>query len=261
MNISIALKYINYKMSSLTEHDLHSPFLFNFYNELIKNTYPYFDFIELNNSRKNLLCNNIELEINDFGAGSKKLASKKRKIKDIASSGIAQKKQAEFMYRLLNKFNPKTVIELGTSIGLTTMYMAKAIPKSTIYTIEGCKNIHEFTNKTFKQIGLKNIVSVNGTFDDELPKLLKEINSIDFLYIDGFHTYDATMHYFNMALNKVNSSSIIMFDDINWSAGMQKAWTEICANPKVILSLDFFKFGLIMFREEHKTKEHLVLKF
>lgn len=261
MSITTALKYINYRLSSYTEHDLHSPFLFDFYNELIKNKYPYNDFDELNKLRQQLLNNDLEIEIEDYGAGSKKLITNTRKIKDIVKHGIAQKKQAEFIYRLLNKFLPNVVIELGTSVGLTSLYMAKSTPKSQVYTIEGCKNLHQFAANLFNKYNTKNIHALQGTFDIELPKLLQSIDTIDFLYIDGNHTYDATMRYFEMILNKIHSKSIIMFDDINWSDGMQKAWQEVCSHEKVKLSLDFFHFGIIFFRAEQKEKEHFVLRF
>lgn len=261
MSISKALKYINYRFTSFTEHDLHSPFMFDFYMQLIKNQNPYSDFEELESIRKQLLNNPQIIEVTDFGAGSKKINSNKRPVNQIAKHGIAQKKQAEFLYRLLNKFNPKTVVELGTSVGLTTMYLSKAIPKSTIYTIEGCPNLFQFSKNKFNEQQLNNIQSINGNFNVELPKLLKNIEQLDFLYIDGNHAYEPTIDYFKQALQKKNVNSIFVFDDINWSDDMQRAWKEICENKEVALSIDFFFFGIVFFRTEQKQKEHYVLRF
>lgn len=261
MSLKTVLKYINYQLTAYTEHDLHSPFLYNFYMELIKNKLPFGDFEELDKIRKQLLANNTTMEITDFGAGSKKIKSNTRSIHQIAKHGIAQKKQAEFLYRLVNKFAPNTMIELGTSIGLTSLYLAKASPKSTVYTIEGCPNLFQFSKNLFQEQGIKNIQSINGNFNTELPKLLSQINSLDFVYIDGNHAYEPTMNYFKMALEKKNSSSIFVFDDIYWSDGMQQAWKEICEHPEVTVSLDLFYFGIVFFRTENKNKEHFVLKF
>ena len=260
MNLKTVLKYINYRLTAYTEHDLHSPFLYDFYMELIKNNYPFGDFDALNSVRKKLLANTEILEITDFGAGSKKLGSNKRAVNQIAKHGIAQKKQAEFLYKLLNKFNPKNVIELGTSIGLTSLYFSKAIPRSAIYSIEGCPNLYQFSKQLFQTHQSKNIHLINGNFNTELPKLLNELPSVDLLYIDGNHAYEPTMKYFNLALEKKNADSIFIFDDIYWSDGMEKAWKEICTHPEVKLSLDFFQFGIVFFRTEHKAKEHFVLK-
>ncbi len=261
MNLKTVLKYINYQLTAYTEHDLHSPFLYNFYMELIKNKHPFSNFENLDKLRKQLLQNTTTLEISDFGAGSKKLNSNKRQINHIAKYGIAQKKQAEFLYRLVNKFAPNTIVELGTSIGLTSLYLAKASTKSTIYTIEGCPNLFQFSKELFNQQLAKNIQSVNGNFNTKFPEVLSQINSLDFLYIDGNHAYEPTMNYFKMALEKKNSNSIFVFDDIYWSDGMQQAWKEICNNPEVTVSLDLFYFGIVFFRKENKNKEHFVLKF
>jgi predicted O-methyltransferase YrrM len=261
MELKTVLKYINYRLTAFTEHDLHSPFMFNFYMELIKNKHPFNDFKELNSIRKQLQNNTSIIEITDFGAGSRKLNSNKRAINQIAKHGIAQKKQAEFLYRLINKFNPNTIVELGTSVGLTSLYLAKANSKSTLYTIEGCPNIFQFSKKLFSETGIKNIQSINGNFNEEFPKLLSQLNTLDVLYIDGNHAYEPTMNYFKMALEKKNSNSIFIFDDIYWSDGMEKAWKEICAHPEVTLSLDLFYFGIVFFRTENKNKEHFVLKF
>lgn len=263
MELKTILKYINYKLTAYTEHDLHSPFLYNFYMELIKNEHPFGDFEELNTVRKELQKNSTAIEITDFGAGSKKLKSNKRPVNDITKHGIAQKKQAEFLYRLLNKFTPKTVVELGTSIGLTSLYLSKAVPKSNIYTIEGCPNLYQFSKQLFKTStdAASNIISINGNFNTEFPKLLSKIDSLDFLYIDGNHAYEPTMNYFKQALEKKNVNSIFVFDDIYWSEEMQKAWKEICNHKDVTLSLDLFYFGIVFFRTENKEKEHFVLKF
>ncbi|MES2762253.1 MAG: class I SAM-dependent methyltransferase [Bacteroidota bacterium] len=261
MELKTILKYINYKLTAYTEHDLHSPFLYNFYMELIRNEHPFGDFEELKDIRKQLLDDPTIIEVTDLGAGSKKIHSNKRSVNQIAKHGIAQQKQAEFLYRLLNKFAPATIVELGTSVGLTSLYLSKALPNSTVYTIEGCPNLFKFSTQLFKRRSAANIVSINGNFNEELPKLLSNLNSLDLLYIDGNHAYQPTMNYFKLALEKKNVNSIFIFDDIYWSEGMQQAWKEICSHKQVRLSLDLFYFGIVFFRTENKEKEHFVLKF
>jgi predicted O-methyltransferase YrrM len=229
--------------------------------ELIKNKHPYNDFEHLNCVRKELMLNETVLSINDFGAGSKTLSTNQRKIKQITKKGIAQKKQAEFLYKLTNKFKPTSIIELGTSIGLTTMYLSLPLKKSTVYTIEGCSEIVAFANHLFEKNALTNIKSYQGHFNELFPKILSEIDVLDLLYVDGNHSYEATKGYFELALTKKNAQSIFVFDDINWSTGMQKAWKEICSHHEVTLSLDFFHFGIVFFRKEQLEKEHFSLKF
>ena len=229
--------------------------------QLVNNPYRFSDFEILNEIRNQLKLSTEVINVSDFGAGSKKLNASHRTIKQIVKHGIAPQKQAEFLYRLINFLNPSTIIELGTSVGLTTLYLAKAAPKSTVFTLEGCEKLAAFSTQLFKSNSINNINSVIGNFNDTFPKLLNSITTIDFLYVDGNHTYEATMNYFNLALQKKNEQSVFLFDDITWSSDMLKAWKEICAHPEVTLSLDFFFFGIIFFRKEHKQKEHFTLKF
>ena len=229
--------------------------------QLVRNPNPFGDFEELKKLRKQLSVSAEMIAVTDFGAGSKKLNSTHRSIKQIVTHGIAPQKQAEFLYRFINFLNPKTVIELGTSVGLTSLYLSKAAPKAAVYTLEGCANLSRFSSELFKTHHVNNITSITGNFNDTLPTLLNALTTVDVLYIDGNHAYEPTMRYFELALQKKNDQSVFIFDDINWSEGMQQAWKEICSHPEVTLSLDFFFFGVVFFRREHKQKEHFILKY
>lgn len=261
MNLKTVLSYINYRITAYTEHDVHSPFVFRFYMELIAPKQADAELEALDQLRKRLQTDQRTIEVSDLGAGSKTLRSNKRVIGAIARHGIAQKKQAAFLYRLVQYFAPKTIIELGTSIGLSTLYLAKASPASTLYTIEGCPNLSEFSKRLFEEQRAENIVSMTGNFNDKLPELLSSLETVDLIYIDGNHAYEPTMNYFGMALQKKHAGTVMIFDDIYWSDGMKKAWKDIHTHPEVSLSFDLFQFGIVFFRTEHKNKEHFILKF
>lgn len=259
---SNSIKYLNYLSAAKSAHGVHSPFVYKFITELLESkNEAYYPFKELDKLRKELLSNTIEIEITDFGAGSKVFKSNKRKISEIAKHGISQKKFSELYFKLVNFCNAEYIIELGTSIGLNTLYLAKANSKSKIYTIEGCPALHQFSSALFKKHKASNILSIEGNFDDKFPELLNSIPKIDFLYVDGNHQYEATKKYFEKALNKKQENSVFVFDDINWNEGMQNAWDEIKNHSEVTLSIDLFYVGIIFFRKEQKEKEHFILKY
>lgn len=256
------LNYLTYLIKAKTAHGVHSPFVYKFVTELLETkNEAYYQFKELDELRKQLLQDQNEIEITDFGAGSKVFKGNKRKISDITKHGISSKKFSELYFKLINFCNAEYVIELGTSIGLNTMYLSKANSKSRIYTIEGCPALSEFSSNLFKKHKTDNITPIQGKFDDVLPELLNDLPKLDFFYIDGNHQYEATKKYFEMALKKKHENSVFIFDDINWTEGMQKAWEEIKSHPEVTLSLDLFYVGIIFFRKEQKEKEHFTLKY
>lgn len=240
-------------------HGVHSPFVYQLVENVLNNQHHFYSFEELSKLRKELLQNETALSIDDMGAGSQKLSASKRKVKDIAAHGISSQRQAEFLFRLCTYLKCRTIIELGTSIGLTTLYLSHTDTNSQVYTLEGSGELVNFSKGLFTKNERSNITSIQGNFDETLPKLFSELETYDLLYIDGNHTYSATLHYFKLALEKTKPDSVIIFDDIYWSKDMTKAWEEIKEDPAVKLSIDCFYFGMIFFRNEQKQKEHFKL--
>lgn len=262
MALSSSIKYLNYLIKARTAHGVHSPFVYKFITELLETKNDaYYKFNELDKLRKELLRNQTEIKITDFGVGSKVFKGNKRKISDIAKHGISQKKFSELYFKMINFCNAEYIVELGTSIGLNTLYLAKANSKAKIFTLEGCPALCEFASSLFKKHLAANITLFKGNFDNEFPKLLNTIPKLDLLYVDGNHQYEATKKYFEMALSKKLEQSVFIFDDINWNEDMKKAWDEIKNHPQVTLSLDLFYVGVIFFRKEQKEKEHFILKY
>lgn len=234
-------------------HSIHPPFAFDLVRHYFFEKHPYYHFDEIEEIRQALLKNKQLIEIEDLGAGSKVFKSNKRKIGQIAKYNTTPKKQGELISRLVCCLKPKTIIELGTSLGIGTLYLAKPNSKAKVHTIEGCRNIAGVAQSTFAQGNIKNIEQHIGTFENQLPKVLQQLETIDMVYFDGHHGYDATINYFNICRPKASNSAIFIFDDINWSKEMNAAWTKIIEHPCVSISFDLFRFGIaILNLDVHK---------
>jgi predicted O-methyltransferase YrrM len=240
-------------------HGIHSPFAYQLCEEVFYNHNSFYDLEALKKIREQLLSNEQTLSIEDFGAGSKTFTGNIRKIKDIAARGISTRLQSETLYKLINFLNCSTCIELGTSIGLNTLYLAKGNANGTVISIEGSKSLADFAQALAKNNNVTNVQYVTAQFNEALPALLNKIPTLDLLYADGNHTYEATREYFNAALKKKHNNSVFIFDDIYWSKGMTKAWQEIKQHPDITLSIDAFYFGMVFFKQE--IKEKVQLKF
>lgn len=247
----------HYLSASRKGHGIHSPFAYALCEEVFYNATPFYDFQVLNSIRKNLIADRSEIEMTDLGAGSKVLKSKKRRICDIARVGISPKLQAELLYRLANYLSCRTIIELGTSVGLTTLYLSKACAKGKVYSVEGSKGLHQFAQSLAEASHANNIHFIHSDFDSALPDLLHSIDSLDLFYIDGNHTCEATKKYFQMAMAKKNDRSVFVLDDIYWSRDMTKAWNDIRSDEAPTLTIDLFYFGLVFFLPDIKEKTHL----
>ena len=150
----------------------------------------------------------------------------------------------------------KNILEIGTSLGLTTAYLSNANKNSSVTTLEGDPSIYLMAKKNFQKLGLKNVTLHHGDFDNLLPKIFTQ--KFDFIFFDGNHSKKATLKYFNWALENFMEEAIYVFDDIYWSKGMKEAWIEISNHPKVMMSLDIFSLGIVFFKK-NREKEHINL--
>lgn len=259
----LAVKYLRYYVTAKNGkgHGVHSPFVFDLIVKVMNDQRKYSAYENIEQIRLNLLNNHREITIEDFGAGSRVKKSPVRKISTIANTSLKPKKFSQLLFRLVNYFQPATIIELGTSLGITAAYLASANNHAKVITMEGSNAIAEIAQSNFNQLNLQHIKMVTGNFDYTLSQILKGLNNIDFAFIDGNHRYEPTMRYFNQILSKSNQQTLIILDDIHWSEEMEGAWTEVKQHPAVTLTIDLFFIGLVFLRKEHQQKEHFIIRF
>ena len=254
------LKYISYRIKAVSKHKVHSPFVYDLIIDVFENNNSYYAFPAVEFIRKKLLLSKRILTVDDMGAGSRVFNSNQRKIKSIAKHSSKNPKYAQLLFRMVNYYHPNTILELGTSLGLTTAYLAKARKKAKVYTLEGSPEICKVAKNTFKSLRLDNVQMVQGNFSDTLAEILPKITVLDFVFFDGNHQKKPTLDYFNQCLEKANENSVFVFDDIHWSDEMTGAWEEIKTHPRVTLTVDIFQFGIVFFRKGIE-KQHFVLSY
>lgn len=256
--ILFILRYIRYWFKAGNEHSIHSPFVFDLYNNVISQRGSYYAFNRINQLRKKLLVSKKEIEVTDLGTGK----SGKRVISEIADNASKSRTYGELLFRIVNHFKPDIIIELGTSLGISTSYLASGYSGSKIITLEGCPATAKEAKKNFESLNLKNIEQVIGDFKETLPGVLskpkiKESNTL--IFFDGNHKKEPTLHYFHECLKTANEHSIFIFDDIHWSEEMEQAWEEIKKHPAITVTIDLFFLGVVFFRKE-QVKEDFILK-
>jgi predicted O-methyltransferase YrrM len=223
-----------------------------FLSDVLDEEKRYYAFLTLGMLRKKMLKDAREIKVVDLGAGSKKLNSASRVVKDIAKLSVKKSKYAEVLFRIVENQNIQTTIELGTSLGVTTSYLSLANKKGKVFTVEGCPETLKIASENFKEIGLLNVEKIAGNFDDHFPRLIEEHFDAGLVFIDGNHTKEATLRYFNQLLELNPKKLIIVFDDIHWSRGMEEAWNEIILNSKIQVSVDLYEMGIVIIDSQYK---------
>jgi len=255
---SRSYNYLDYLLKSKHRygHGIHSPFVFEFVSKVMfdKQIYPEYQYF--NELRGSLGKSREMLGASSLGAGSKNMPGSVM-VRDLAGLSSVKPKFGKLLFRMARHYHPETIIELGTSIGISTIYLAKGNSDSQVVTIEGDSNICNFARQLFKKQDVKNIKAINGNFDDYLSYFEKNYPAPEMVFIDGNHTYDATLKYYHHFRNSIRNGFLII-DDINWSQGMRKAWCEILANDDGIATVDLFFMGIIIIRSSITPGNYIV---
>jgi len=249
-----------YYWRAQTRYRIHSPFVYSLINEVIEDNSEYYIFDSLALLRAKLAQNHQSIDILDLGAGSrKKNASTSRKISQILKNSVSPDWQCRFLFRLINYLQAENRLEIGSSLGLSTLYQYFPNTQSKLITLEGSPELAKIARANFKLMEASQIQLIEGNFDDTLTTALQELGSIDFAYIDGNHRKEPTLRYFEACLPYIHEGTVLLFDDIYWSDEMAVAWNTLKQHPSVRLSVDLFWAGLLFFRSEQKESQHFTL--
>lgn len=252
--------FLNFIVKSTNNHGIHSPYLFNLYNHVIKDDRWFYDFDFLESIRNSYLNNDNKLEIVELGAGSSFGNHKNKSIKTIVKQQLSKSYQLRVLYRLVDWLGSKKIIELGASLGLSSFYLAHANKNAEVISFEGNPYFVDFIEFQKKELGVNNLKLITGNFDETFKAYTRQKNSIDFGFIDGNHREEATVNYFNWSLPCLTENAVLVFDDIHWSEGMRSAWKTIIENPAVTASIDLYFMGIVFFNKDFKEKRHLTIR-
>jgi len=251
--------FLQFLWKSKNEHAVHSPFVFHLVTKCFYDKNPKPEYKILKEYRNSLLENKNTIKVTDFGAGSKVFKSNTRQISKIAKTAGINQKRAELLFRITNYFQPESILEIGTSLGLATSALALGNPKAKIITLEGCPETANQCKLQLQKFKINNVNSIITEFGEYLQSQNLISNIFHLIYIDGNHSKKATLNYFDLLLPTVSNETLWIFDDIHWSPEMEAAWEIIKTHPKVTVTIDTFQWGMVFFRKE-QPKEHFVIR-
>jgi predicted O-methyltransferase YrrM len=239
--------YINHWLDAVDEHSVHSPYFFDFYNKVIKK-YDADDhqFMEYEALRRKLLANPSEITMVDLGARSPHFNQNTRTLSQIAATSLSPETYCRLYHRIVNYVGATQIVELGTSMGITTLYLAKK-DNVQVTTFEGNPSLVNVALTHFEYFDKKNIDLVEGNIDTRLSEFLLTPRKIDFVLMDANHRYEPTIRYFTLLSRRMADKGVIVLDDIYYSEEMNRAWLELCKHQLVYGSVDLFRCGLLFF--------------
>ncbi len=248
--------FLSHWLNTVDEHSVHSPFFFDFHQKVIKGKEVTPDSEKIEAVRANLLSNQSEVDYQDLGSNSKHFNTQRRKLSDIAATSLMPQKWAHLLYRIALYNESKKIVELGTSMGLTSLYLSK-VPKSTVFTFEGNPSMINVALTHFEFFETKNIQLIEGNIDTTLSDHLQNPTKIQLAIIDANHRYEPTLHYFELLARRMADKGIIVIDDIHGSPEIEKAWQKLVEHDLVYGSIDLFRMGILFF-DLSLNKQHYI---
>lgn len=251
---------IKFYWNAQTIYSAHSPFIFSFMNDVMNNCSEDKDIARIELKRKELLVSESFIPFVEYGAGTVVGNNNDfRKVSEVAKNSLSGPWQCRILYNLVKQFEIRRILEIGTSLGVSTAYLGCASQEGQVITLEGNPSSADIASKIWNDLNINMIDLRIGEFGSTLKSATEELNEIDLAFIDGNHRKSATIEYFNILKSKASTKSIFVVDDIYWSKGMHEAWCEIMMDEEVAFSIDLFRMGIVFFDHSVMPKQHFKL--
>ena len=260
INLQLAVDFLKYRLKAKTRHGVHSPFAYRLVDQVIYDFQAKKVYADIEKLRSELVRDMRSIPITDVGVGSVLNKSKQKKVSTLAKNILKPTKLDQLIHRLVADVNPGNIIELGTCLGIQTAYLAKAAPNARVISIEECPETVAIALENLEKLHIQNTEICVGNFDELLPDIIKNIPELDLILINGSHTKEAILNYFQWCLPKLSERSIMIFDHIHRSKEMNEAWEHIKSHPEVSVTIDLFQIGLVFVRKA-QAKEDFVIRF
>ena len=258
--LQLFFRYVRYYFKARTQYNTRSGFAAEFAAVALEDSRNFYAFPIIKSLRAYLKQDDTLLKMVDYGAGSKvHRSSEQRTVRQLVQSAPVGAYSGKILFRIAQHYKPQTLLELGTSLGISTLYQAYAALNSTLITIEGNPEVAQVAAANFRRFELTNIHQHIGNFDEQLTPILNTIEQLDLFFIDGNHALKPTLRYFEQGLEKASANSLFIFGDIHWSDEMEEAWRQIKQHRRVSHSIDLFYLGIVFFKEDTRKKEHFTL--
>jgi predicted O-methyltransferase YrrM len=187
--------------------------------------------------------------------GAQQLFERRRFVEDYVTAlahtyrarynaGWVNLQDALFLYWLVRRARPRTIVQTGVCNGLSAAFMMLALakngPDGTLHVIDLAPVFDPNDPAWMVEGELYGVVIPegkttgwlvpdiyrdrfevwNGDAKELLPKMVDKLGALDFFYHDSDHTYDHMMFEFHVAKRKLTPGGLIVGDDMLWNASL-----------------------------------------
>ncbi len=251
--------FLRFYAAADTRYQVHSPFVFEWVNAVLEDRRWYYAFEDIEAVRREMQASPITLEVEDHGSAASAETPVLRQIpvRTLARRAASSPSQGRMLFRTAQWLHPARMLELGSSVGIGAMYLASAARHARLISLEGSETVAHVARTNLGILDLHHQAEVvSGPFQRTLGPALEALGQVDLIFFDGHHREAATLDYFERCLPYCHAGSVLVFDDMYWSAEMTAAWEKIKQHQRVTLSIDCYDLGLVFLNPELGPKKH-----
>lgn len=247
------LEYLRYRWKAGNAYSIHSPFVYDFYNQVLKRKYP-----SLENEKEikaRYLQNNSPIQFED--PKTKKVF--KTTVKALSQKTWSGRSFSYFLIKLCEWLSVSTLLETGTALGLNISMVSQARGMKQAVSIEGSEILVEQASALCLHPPNVELKIVQGNIYEVFAETLKAFKP-EIVFLDADHRSEAIQFYLEEIEKHSGNVKAIVIHDIYWSRDMKNVWMEIIKDHRFLLTIDCFHAGIIFFSEQME-KQHFILKY
>jgi predicted O-methyltransferase YrrM len=271
MNLYPAVAYLRHLLTArgTAGHGVHSPYIYDFLTTVVRNKTDRGIVSSVESLRREMLLDTRRITVTDLGAGSVTKAGGQRRVAEIAAAAALPEKEAGLLSRIVMSMlairrmaerqsrkagehgarsqGKGIILELGTSLGISTLAMALAAPERRVITVEGCPVLAGIARENLKRHGASNAEVINMEFSAALESLKNDGLKVSFAFIDGNHRGTALTEYIRK-IEAMGEEMIIVADDIHLTNEMFLTWKSMAASDIAPVTIETLRLGILFLR-------------
>jgi predicted O-methyltransferase YrrM len=252
--------FLRFFRNAVTKYQLHSSFVFDLACAVVEDKRWFYAFRDVEGVRQKMLTSDVALNLtaNESGTGAQpSLESRHQSVQSLARDNRISAKGGQLLFRLTNHLQPKTMLELGTSLGVGTMYLASAAREARFISLEVNSGMAAIARINLELLGLdKKQRVIEGDLERNFQIALQELKQPDLIFFNACDSPEKTLRCFEASLAFSHLKTAFVFSQPHYSKDMLEAWTQIKAHPRVTLTLDFFELSLVFIDPDFRERQH-----
>ncbi|MCF8236593.1 MAG: class I SAM-dependent methyltransferase [Saprospiraceae bacterium] len=238
------IQLFTYYWQARTAYSMHSPLLYSFCREVLDDRRSFYAFEEIEIWRYHLLHESSELHVVDLGAGGQDALDQNRIVSSIAKTSLSPPWKCRYLFRMVLWWKPDLLLEFGTSLGVSTAYLAAASIHTPLITVDGSDSHLQLARKGWNKLGLDHIEEWNLSFQQAIQRIPWDQHGRILIYLDGDHRPARVLEILQTIQEKTRHPFLVIIDDIRWSDDMWAGWQEWRSAFQSGAWLDLYQVGI-----------------